>query len=274
MRVSDAHPADTGPVLDLYVEVMRALRCAGIRFMVGGTYALRVHAGISRETKDLDLFVLPDDWTQIACTLRRAGIRACLPFPHWLGKAGDDRGQVDLIFASGNGLAPIDDAWFEHAAPGNVFDQPVLLCPAEEMIWSKSFVMERERFDGADVLHIVRWRAESLDWHRILDRFGEHWRVLLAHIVLFDYVYPGEAHRVPGWVRQRLFDNLRKDEGVPTPAEALCRGPLLSRGQYLVDVGEWGYHDARLRPHGLLSEEDLADWTAAAEAESPPTKAR
>ena len=67
--------------------------------------------------------------------------------------------------------------------PERVLDVPVRLIPAEEMIWSKAFVMERERYDGADVAHILRACAETLDWPRLLQRFDGHWRVLLQHLV-------------------------------------------------------------------------------------------
>jgi hypothetical protein len=26
----------------------------------------------------------------------------------------------------------------------------------EEMVWQKAFIMERERFDGADVVHLIQ----------------------------------------------------------------------------------------------------------------------
>ena len=41
------------------------------------------------------------------------------------------------------------------------------LCPPEEMIWSKAFVQERERFDGADVLHVFRTLGRTLSWDRL-----------------------------------------------------------------------------------------------------------
>ena len=52
--------------------------------------------------------------------------------------------------------------------------------------------MERERYDGADIAHLLRARADQLAWRRLLRRFGPHWRVLLGHLVLFGFVYPGE----------------------------------------------------------------------------------
>jgi len=86
----------------------------------------------------------------------------------WLAKGYKGEYFVDLIFSSGNGVAIVDDAWFEHALPGRVFGQEVQILPAEEMIWSKGFVMERERFDGADVYHLLRAVGAKLDWDRVM----------------------------------------------------------------------------------------------------------
>ena len=61
-----------------------------------------------------------------------------------------------------------------HGVPSVVLEVPVHLAAAEEMIWSKAFVMERERYDGADILHILRKSAREVDWVRLLRRFGPH----------------------------------------------------------------------------------------------------
>ncbi len=92
--------------------------------------------------------------------------------PHWLGKVYGIEAFIDVIFRSGNGVAEVDDGWFENAVPEQVFGMDVGLCPVEEILWSKGFVMERERFDGADMVHLLCARAEMLDWPRLLDRFG------------------------------------------------------------------------------------------------------
>jgi hypothetical protein len=129
-----------------------------------------------------------------------AGCATELTFPHWLGKAYCGEDFIDIIFSSGNGLARVDEGWFTHAVEDEVLGLPVNLIPPEEMLWSKAFVMERERYDGADINHLLRARAADLDWSRLLERFGEHWPVLLSHVVLFAYVYPAEASNVPTWV--------------------------------------------------------------------------
>ena len=237
------------------------LREAGIPYLVGGTYALEHHADLRRDTKDLDLFVRRADWSRIEATLGAQGLRCELVFSHWLGKARESDGHfVDLIFAGGNGLVEVDDEWLAHGVPSVVLDVPVHLVPAEEMIWSKAFVMERERYDGADVLHIVRKSAREMDWVRLVRRFAPHPAVLLSHLVLFEFVYPDHRDAIPEWVMDELWQRSRAHESLP---QKLCRGTLTSREQYLVDVHNWGYHDAREMPHGRMTAQQIREWTAA-----------
>ena len=49
----------------------------------------------------------------------------------------------------------------------------------------------------------------------------------------------------------------------PPTDEKICRGTLLSRQQYLPDLNERGYLDARLPPHGPMRAEDVKHWTDA-----------
>jgi hypothetical protein len=233
-------------------------------FMVCGAYALRHHTGISRQTKDLDLFVKRDDIERALEVLEQGGFKTELTFSHWLGKVYDDRSKefIDIIFSSGNGVANVDDAFFEHAPHGTCFGVPIRWCPVEEMIWSKAFVMERERFDGADVAHLLHACALSLDWQRMLERFREHWQLLLVHVVLYGFIYPNERDRVPAWVLEELTDRLRRESAQPAVSGPVCGGTLLSRQQFLVDICEHGYLDARVTS-GVMTENEVEDWTAA-----------
>lgn len=273
----DAPPADPAadPVQTLYRPLMAALNQHGVPFLVGGTYGFTHFTGIARPTKDLDIFVRHDDWERLVTAAARHGWRTELTHPHWLGKVvAPDGFFVDVIFSSGNGLSPVDDEWFAHAPAATVMGMPAALVPVEESLWTKAFIMERERYDGADVAHLLQTCAPSIDWARLLRRFGAHWRVLLSHLVLFGFVYPGERTRVPGWVMEELLARLHAERGPAAPDAARCQGTLLSREQYLPDVFEHGYADARLAPEGALTPQQVADWTPgaliAAEAEPPP----
>jgi hypothetical protein len=246
-----------------YVRVMTRLQEAGVPFLVGGAFALARFTGIERSTKDFDVFVRRED---IERTLRALEDETCtteLSFPHWLAKAvcGDD--FVDIIFSSGNAVANVDDEWFEHAPEEMVLGMRAKISPAEEMIWSKAFIMERERYDGADVMHLILRRGELLDWPRLLRRFGDHWRVLLAHLVMFNFVYPGEHTKIPTWVMEHLIARLQRETRSPPSNEHICRGPLLSRAQYLIDIQLWGHKDARLGPQGVMTDDEVKLWTAA-----------
>src|SRR5262249_5168140 len=147
---------------DFYLRALKLVRESGVPFLLGGAYAFGTYTGILRHTKDLDVFVRPDDAPRVLGAFARAGFRTEVTFPHWLGKAlnGDD--FADVIFNSGNGRCPVDDEWFAHARRAEVLGAAVSVIPAEEMIWQKSYIMERERFDGADVAHLLRARGPGL----------------------------------------------------------------------------------------------------------------
>jgi hypothetical protein len=160
----------------------------------------------------------------------------------------------------------VNDSWFERARDDELLGVPVKHCAPEEMIWMKAYIMERERFDGADIAHILRCCAAELDWAHLVRRFGPDWRVLLSHLILFGYIYPGERSQVPAAIMEDLMTRLRSEARTGGP-ERLCRGTLLSRQQYLVDVQDWGFRDARLEERVQMNEKDIADWTEAMEKE-------
>lgn len=255
-----------------YRQVLALLGEARLPFLVGGGYAFTRHTGVRRPAKDFDLFMRRADCERALALLASHGLRTELRFPHWLGKVWQGHDHIDLIFSSGNGIATVDDEWFRHARPDRVFGLPVDLVPPEEMIWSKAFIMERERFDGADVAHLLHAAAHELDWVRLLRRFEPHWRVLLCHLVLFGFAYPSHRARIPDFAMDELLARLGEERAAdrlyraePAGASAqppVCGGTLISREQYLVDIERWGYRDARLPPLGPLTPQDVAGWTA------------
>ena len=85
----------------------------------------------------------------------------------------------------------------------------------------------------------------------------------LSHLVLFGFIYPGERALIPSAVVRDLVNRLLAELEAPTRDSKVCQGTLLSRGQYLVDIDEWGYDDPRIQPRGSMTEDQIADWTAA-----------
>jgi hypothetical protein len=246
-----------------YRDAMEVLNRAQVPFLVGGAFAFIHQAGIDKSTKDLDIFARPPDVQRLLEATAAAGYDTELVFSHWLAKIRSPEGFIDVIFNSGNGIATVDEGWFEHATGGEVLSVPVKIAPPEETIWSKAFVMERERYDGADVAHLILALGDRLDWKRLIGRFGAHWRVLLAHVVLFGFIYPSARSRVPEWVTRELVQRLESETGAPDAGDPVCYGTLLSWSQYLGDVLGGRFRDARIRPYGNLSAEEVARWTSA-----------
>jgi hypothetical protein len=254
-----------------YRHALQILKDGEVPALVGGAYAFARYTGIERHTKDFDIFICRNDFQKAARAFRKAGYESELTFPHWLGKAFHGDEFVDLIFSAGNGVAAVDDTWFEHAVAEKVFGVDVNLIPAEEMIWSKGLIMERERFDGADVLHVIRALGPELNWRRLIDRYDVHWRALFAHVVMFGYVYPSDRSRIPRWVADELNERLKRETAEPDTPEKVCFGTIISRQQYLKDIEEWGYRDARLQPIGNMSQDEIAHWTAGIAQDGSPT---
>lgn len=263
MRLMSRVPAVPSEHIEFaaYVRALDALDARGVPFLVGGAYALKHYTGIVRSTKDVDLFVERRDLDRALDTLSEAGFRCEVPFPHWLAKAWAGEQFIDVIFNSGNGVTPVDALWFSHAERDVLLGAPVAIVPLEETLWSKAFVMERERFDGADIAHLILACGRRIDWTHLIARFGEFHRVLHAHLILYGFAFPTERGAVPAWVLRELEARIA-DEPVESDGAPLCRGTLLSRQQYLVDL-ERGFRDARLVPHGAMSDDEVAVWTEA-----------
>jgi predicted nucleotidyltransferase len=246
-----------------YRRALQLLVDKEVPFLVGGAFAHACYTGIRRSTKDLDLFIRREDYDRIVGLVEAEGWHTEMTYPHWLAKVYHGEDFIDLIFNSGNGLTPVDDRWFTGNLKADILGVPVLVANLEDSFLSKAFIMERERYDGADVAHLIQANAETIDWTGLVERFNGNWRVLLAHLTLFGFIYPGERHRVPSWVMHKLLARLAAETRQPPAADPhVCAGTLLSREQYLHDVERLGYTDGRLTDLSTMTEEDVAHWTA------------
>jgi Uncharacterised nucleotidyltransferase len=226
-----------------FTTALGALRRANVPFMIGGAYAMRTYGGIFRDTKDLDVFCRPQNVRRVLTVLRALGCRIERTHPRWLAKAFSGTTMIDVIFSSSNGRCRVDETWHRHARETDVLGVSVEVIPPEEMIWSKAYVQDRFRFDGADVAHIIRRQGRRLDWHRLLDRMDHDWEVLLAHLVTFHFIYPSDRRAVPTWVMRELGGRLDRQLDRRAPRASICRGRMLTPHDYEIDVAEWGYRD-------------------------------
>jgi len=99
---SAAARKDKGKSNRLHRRSVVALHDAGIPFLIGGAYVVEVYAGVSRQTKDFDLYLRPQHVDLALQAFKRAGYKTERTFPHWLAKAERGRDCIDLIFRAGN----------------------------------------------------------------------------------------------------------------------------------------------------------------------------
>ena len=94
----------------LFVEVLELLNQKQVPYVVSGAFALHQHTGISRDTKDLDLF-LPAEHVQRALdALQEAGFETEVADPVWLAKAHRGDFFVDLITGMSNGIVTVNES--------------------------------------------------------------------------------------------------------------------------------------------------------------------
>lgn len=226
-----------------YARSLKEMTNAGFQFLVAGTYAVSAYTGISRPTKDLDIFCRAGDAPRILAHFKQLGFAAEYEDERWLGKVHQGQNFFDVIFASSNGTMPVGDVWFEHARHAEMLGLPLLLVNPTELIWSKAFVQLRHRYDGADIMHVILRAHDHIDWQRLLGHMELYWEVLLIHLLNFRWIYPSERERVPVWLLDELLGRLASHRQLPPPRIPICRGLMYSLADYEIDVREWGYSD-------------------------------
>ncbi|MGA9474418.1 MAG: nucleotidyltransferase [Terriglobales bacterium] len=226
----------------LFREVLLRLEEERLPFTISGAVALQQHTGICRFTKDLDIFLSPADANAALPILARQGFECEVQDPVWLAKARRDGFFVDLITGMSNGAITVDAEWIKRSHPAVVLGVETRVLAPEELIASKLFITRRERFDGADIVHVIYALGGRLDWQRILELAGEHWELVLWALVLFRYVYPAQTNYVPQTVWTELLGRFAKEVQLPSP-NARFRGSLIDDKMFAIDVEEWGLDD-------------------------------
>jgi hypothetical protein len=246
LRMMDTAAAPTPPSAEaeaFYAEALRELAKFGVPYLIGGTYAVSAYTGITRPTKDLDIFCKPGDSLRILERFKHLGYTVEIEDERWLAKVLDGEHFFDVIFASWHGSLPVSDEWFEHAPLCEVLGTPVRLVAPTELIWSKAFVQVRHRYDGADIVNMILRQHSRIDWRRLLAHMDLHWEVLLAHLTNFRWAYPSERDCIPRWLMDALIDRLQHQLELPPPRIKICRGRMLSQPDYEIAVKEWGFRD-------------------------------
>jgi hypothetical protein len=226
-----------------YVKSLKALQASRIPFLIAGTYAVSAYTGITRPTKDIDVFCRAGDYPRILSLFQELAFKTEIEDPRWIAKVRYKKHFFDVIFNSKTAATPIGDHWFHENHAARIHGIEVQIVPPTELVWSKVFIQDRTRYDGADIAHMILKQSAAIDWKRLLSYMEQYWEVLLIHLLNFRFIYPTERACVPDWLFDELMERVRNQAQMPKPQTQVCRGRLFSPADYLVDIADWGFGD-------------------------------
>jgi hypothetical protein len=192
----------------VYQRVIRAMREQNIKFALGGAVSSATYTGEWRNTKDLDLFILPRDREAVVDLLTRldlADLYEREPYDRgWIYRTCEGDTIVDVIWTMSNRRAEVDEDWLTRGPAIDLHGERVQVLPVEEVIWNKIYVFHRDRCDWTDVLNLIYVAGRTLDWQHLLQCVAEDALLLSGVLCVFAWLCPGRATKLPNWLWERL----------------------------------------------------------------------
>ncbi len=230
--------------LEIFQNWLAMLNRAQISYVMGGAFAVYLHRGGWRDTKDMDVFLQAKDLKRALGLFNEAGYKSEVRAANWLAKVSHGAYFADLIFGFWNGQLKSIHDWIERSQPAQFLGVWVPLISLEDLIYSKLYLAARDRFDGGDIVHLIRKADREIDWKVVLDQLGDDFALLLWHLIFYDYVYPGELRKGERDVIEELFEKIRKNWS-GTDGSPYFRGPLVDPFSFKMDMEEMSYPDPR-----------------------------
>jgi predicted nucleotidyltransferase len=173
-------------------EAIAAMRDADVRFLIIGGIASAV-MGRDRGTRDVDLFVRPEDARRALAGLDAAGFETKIAFPHWLYKGFKRDVLVDVIFRSSKDVL-LDDEMLRRAQQREFRGRMLPIAPPEDLMIMKAVAADEDtpRY-WYDALGIIA-HADGLDWDYLVRRARQHGVRRLLSLLIYaqsnDLVVP------------------------------------------------------------------------------------
>lgn len=211
----------------IYNKALNAVRPLGLPFLLGGAFGLAALTGRWRNTKDLDLFVMPAHHEIFVGALRNAGFvdyYDTLAYDRgWIYRAVLEGVIVDVIWDTPNRRSQVEESWFERAVHLNFRGEATLAVPPEEMLFIKSFVLQKDRSDWGDLMNLLCFQAAHIDWEHVIKRYGAELPLLRGILNVFAWLCPLEAGQIPEEIRARLRIEISMPENPEETTRARVR---------------------------------------------------
>ncbi|MHB9035635.1 MAG: nucleotidyltransferase [Armatimonadota bacterium] len=194
---------------EMYMPALTVLNESGIDYMLGGAFALYHYTQWWRNTHDVDVYLVQDDVPKACRVLEMAGFEDIGEQAEgdrdWIYHSRRESMIVDVIWRFANLENYVTRDWLERAPVGNFLGTGVKFMPLEELVWIKTFVINRHRCDWPDVMRVIRAQCSNLDWERLLRLLDEHWLLLAGLVDVFDWQHPDSVGCVPDRIREELI---------------------------------------------------------------------
>jgi len=218
-----------------YSCVLDRICARNLPFALGGGLALGYYTSHLRRSKDLDIYVRPQDREAIIHDVTTCGLVDYFdvaPYDReWIYRAHSDGVIVDTIWAMANKRTVVDDAWVTEGPTVHLCGQMFRVLPPEELIWSKLYVLQRDRCDWPDIFNLMSATGPSLDWQRLFQCVAEDLPLLKSILSVFSWLSPERAIRIPRRVWASLdlpFPVMQQDPaGRPSRKDLLDTRPWL-----------------------------------------------
>jgi hypothetical protein len=191
----------------VYEPVLDEIQKREIPFALGGAFAVATYTGCWRNTKDLDLYVLPEHKDQMIAALTDLGFEDyfdTLGYDRWwIYRSSRDGSIIDVIWAMANHRQQIDSLWMS-GPEVTLRGHRMRALPAEAILWDKCYIMQRDRCDWPDVLNLLYAAGPEIDWEMLLGRIGDDIPLIAGALSVFRWVAPGRAAELPPWLWERV----------------------------------------------------------------------
>ena len=217
----------------LYHRVIAACHDRNIPFAIGGALAALTYAGGWRNTKDLDIYALKQDRDTLIEILSSLGFEdyfSVLPYDRrWIYRAHQGDIIVDVIWAMANQRAQVDLAWLR-GPEIEVDGERIRLLAPEYSLWSKLYVLQRDRCDWPDCMNILYGVGPEINWPELIANVGFDLPLLAGLVSVFGWIAPARARELP----QFVWGKLR----LHPPMEAIDESTARERTSFL-DTRPW-----------------------------------
>lgn len=180
----------------------------GLPFALGGGLAWSAYTGRKRATKDMDFFVLPSQKQQMIDRLSEAGFADYYTQQsydrEWIYRGFQDDVILDVIWQMANYRTQVEESWLTRGPSVELYDQSIRLLPPEELLWTKLYVLQRDRCDWPDLWNLVNAVGPELNWEHLLERIGDDASVLGGMLSVFGWLCPQRASELPRWLWGRV----------------------------------------------------------------------